>query len=1258
MSISTPNSASGMEAENERFSSLASLRMFHVDLLKLQQESGNESSVLAKIEQFIRKGKATGKILVRKEDRWSAQSLLDYWSSLLYRAGLKPPDAALDNVDLSLVTEPSNTSPDTQITQSISGNQNQVIEQQSVIGNHNQVVGQVFDGTVIAKVENLIQHFHLSPPDILLITSFWEYWSLETQPPLSPSLVIGGREQERDRIISWLCGSPSPLSLQADSPEEAIAFLAAVAYSLEDKEQSNLLSRAIVVNSTTAWRSLISSTDEPLILIARLQEVEGIGQATRNGHHIFIPLGRTSSDEANRLSRIKYHAAEQTLQEMGLSRNEASRLATLARRSLSALRRKRAIAPNIQQPAWARANNARDLLAPLLASAWDDSCDGDREALTQLSGRPYESLQAILVRWANESDPPVRRVGDIWMIAAQEDAWRLLAGYLTNDDLQRFENVAIEILSELDPAFELPPEQRYAASVYGKILARSGRLRKSIAETLALMATLSPEVSFIANRTGEDIARRIIWQLMERARNNPDLWASLAYQLPLLAEAAPGVFLDAVDVGLSGENPILVSLFQDRTSDAFVSSSPHTGLLWALETLAWHPDYLSQAALSLARLTRLDPGGRLANRPAASLRDIFVCWHPNTTASLNSRLNVLDTIRRREPKVAWHLLINLLPKHHSVVSPTHGTKWRDWVPDPRTKITVQEYPKATNAILDRLLSDAGTDATRWCSLIAAMASMTAEQQAALLQKLEILDPQQFSSKERNQICDCLRHETTRHRDFPDAQWAMPAELVQRLEGIYTRFEPDDLVDRYLWLFKHNVELPGMRHNSWEKQEKIVENLRIEALQEILKARGWSGVLKLSEQVMESALVGHTLAEAELLPIDIDSFLEDNFGASEAWRSQMAQRFVRVNAYKQGELWIEACISANLERWTSEQYGEFLLCLPFNESLLNRLDIATEEVQCYFWSRTQDANLLNATQSERVLTQLIKFQRAHLALNIIKWAVEQTPGIISPERIAEVLELAVQAPPEQNFDFSGFAYCSSELLNYLEKTEISRDRLARLEWLYLRIHEHYRRPHILHEELSKNPALFIESLQFIFRSENEPSTEETSAEAKAFALLALHFLESWKQMPGVQEGSSVDAEALRGWVIRARELAAGCGRTEIADIYIGHALAFSPIDPDGVWPHQAVRDLLQELDNSVIERGLRTQIFNNRGVTTRMPTDGGEQERTLAEQYQNDARQIGDRWSRTAAVLRELAEHYRRDAREQDQRAELTQDFWR
>jgi hypothetical protein len=1124
---------------------------------------------------------------------------------------------------------------------------------QRVWGDRNQTIAQMSGGTAIANVEN----FYLSPQDVLSLQSFWETWSQETNPPFSLSLVIGGREESRDRVLSWLRGSPSPFTLQGDSTEEAIVFLAAVVQSLKEEERTKVLSRAVVVNGSTAWQTLVNSS-KPNILIAQLNQPEGTGQAIKLGHHVFIPVGRMGRGDVV-LPRIVRNAAEEALNEMGLNRQQTSTLATLARRSLSALRRKLAIAQGISHPAWAQPIAARQLLAPLLVSVWNDACPGDRDALSQLSGMPYEILQTSLVRWAHEPDPPLRRVGDIWMMAAQEDAWRLIARYLTTDDLQRVERVAIDTLSELDPAFELPPEQRYTASIYGKVPTRSGHLRNGVAETLALMATLSSEISFTPNRTSEAVAHKIVWQLLEQAKDNATLWASLAGQLPLLAEAAPGIFLKAVEAGLAGEPPILVSLFQDQTPNAaFMSSSPHTHLLWALETLAWNPDHLSSAALSLARLARLDPGGALTNRPIRSLRDIFICWHPNTNAPLDHRLRVLDIIRRHEPTVAWNLLMQLLPRHHSTVSPTHGTKWRDWVPDARRTPTVQEYIDATNAILERLLSDAQINPIRWCNLIKSAGGMTPEQREIFLQRLAAIDPTSFSAKERVQIWHCLREETIRHRDFPASDWAMPTESVKRMEEIYTRFEPDEPITRHAWLFSYNVKLPGMITIPWNEGEAAVERLRVEALQHILKSQGWKGILSLVEQVKKPALVGITLGRSDLLPIDLGEFLQDNLGVPEPWRDQMAHSFVSFCAHNLGESWIEDCLLANSGTWNPEQYGNFLLCLPFSISLLDRIDALSKEIQCYFWSHIRHIDFFNAIYIDRLLNRLIEFERPHLAVvNALPWAIKQAPEIVSSERIAKILEISVRISPGVGFDIQSFAYHSAELLDYLETSDLTQDRLAQLEWMYFKIHSDYRHPRMLHEELAQNPDFFIEVLRCFYRAENEPQVEQTG-EAIAFIDLVYKLLDSWYKMPGVQADNSVDAEALHQWVKRVRELAAACDRSEVADIHIGNILAFSPRDPDGTWPHTAVRDLIEELINPIIEEGLSTQKLNNRGVTTRLITDGGAQEQVLVEQYENWATQTGDQWPQTAAMLRDMANQYRRCAVQEDQRAEMAQDFWR
>jgi hypothetical protein len=89
----------------------------------------------------------------------------------------------------------------------------------------------------------------------------------------------------------------------------------------------------------------------------------------------------------------------------------------------------------------------------------------------------------------------------------------------------------------------------------------------------------------------------------------------------------------------------------------------------------------------------------------------------------------------------------------------------------------------------------------------------------------------------------------------------------------------------------------------------------------------------------------------------------------------------------------------------------------------------------------------------------------------------------------------------------------------------------------------------------------------------------------------------------------------------------------------------------VWPSRAVRALLESLQNDKIEEGLRTEIHNQRGVTTRGLTEGGVQERDLVSRYREEAARLSDEWPRSAAILRYIADDYDREARRNDEDAE-------
>jgi WD40 repeat protein len=94
-----------IEEASVGFQSLAGLKAAHIALLERRRLSDDASAFVAEIAEFIQRGSATGVRLNADDDRWTSQSMLDYWSNLLYRLGNEPPDATLATFDPALAPE-------------------------------------------------------------------------------------------------------------------------------------------------------------------------------------------------------------------------------------------------------------------------------------------------------------------------------------------------------------------------------------------------------------------------------------------------------------------------------------------------------------------------------------------------------------------------------------------------------------------------------------------------------------------------------------------------------------------------------------------------------------------------------------------------------------------------------------------------------------------------------------------------------------------------------------------------------------------------------------------------------------------------------------------------------------------------------------------------------------------------------------------------------------------------------------------------
>jgi hypothetical protein len=317
-----------------------------------------------------------------------------------------------------------------------------------------------------------------------------------------------------------------------------------------------------------------------------------------------------------------------------------------------------------------------------------------------LLGKGYGGWIEILRSDTLRSDSPLIQNDEKWRFVARGEAWNSLGSRISDDDLDRFQKMAVAVLGERDPKFDIPKEERFAASIHGKVLAHSPLIRKGVAETLALIGTRPMAMTSCSHGKAETTAVLVVRDLLNNA--SWDRWASLGSIMPLLAEAAPDEFLDAVEsVLINLDNTPFHKLFAEEGGGGLGGSNYMSGLLWALETLAWCPEYLSRVSVILADIASCDPGGDWANRPSSSLADIFLPWHVQTTAPFENRKSAVVAVIREQPTVGWKLLLALLPHNRGITTGCYRPVWREYIPrDWKVGVRRAEYWEQITAYID------------------------------------------------------------------------------------------------------------------------------------------------------------------------------------------------------------------------------------------------------------------------------------------------------------------------------------------------------------------------------------------------------------------------------------------------------------------------------------------------------------------------------------------------------------------------------
>ncbi|MYL10627.1 MAG: hypothetical protein F4010_00410 [Cenarchaeum sp. SB0669_bin_11] len=1116
----------------------------------------------------------------------------------------------------------------------------------------------------------LREHWGEPVTGIGLLSGWWAKWLDATTTPLNASVVLAGRDQQasalRDRcrqdrggaitvggkvhlneILAFIAAtlttpenSDSRLAdaLYVDGLDQAQRLLAAEALTTSGRPSQHALAMTVVVPSTDFAEHLPAGSQ----------------------HRMIVPVPGSSQADIV-LEAVDSEVVASQLQEAGLDLHAAQRLGGLARISLLALWRHLAVDPSLHRPAWATGAIDASLRRSLLLGGWNESREGDREIVEQFVGQTYEAVTEALSK-LDAGDAPMVPTGDLWHGVSPEDTWMLVGDQLSPSDIKTFGDIAHEILTEPSPLWGRTGEDLLRAQVEGVRSEYSPQLKQGVATTLALLGTHPPVLRGDAS-AASDMAPGIVAQVLRSASNDatPETWAAVSEVLPLLAEAAPDTVLESLRTCLSEPHSFARAMFTDGGSDEFDfwPNSPHFRILEALQILAWSPDHLLGVVDVLAGLAEIDPGGRYSNRPSESLASIMCPWMPYTSADADDRLTAIRMLRRSHGSVAWPLMLSMLPRVRSMQMPASRPRYRDWR-NAENAVTQREYAQVVTSITDMLLEDVGEDASRWADLVERAADLSEEARDRAIAALGRVADTEPDETFKSTMWPKLQAFVTRHRQYSDAKWALPESELVLFDHVLERLRPPEPAISY-----GNLFAPGLRYidgvsasDGWETFQAAVSARQTEAVAAILRDGGAAEVLNFSESVEWPRAVGSALARCDsTLDIEVLLAMEAASDAvTQAALGYLAGRFEEFGWDGINQLIADHDLSPKV-------LADLHRTPPPIELPWTRVDAHGTEVAAEYWARATYYDLgipEELSQLLEVTRRLRDAGRFDLARTLLASRADHHAAQPAfADEAAALLEQWIQHPPVHP-DRSGMTgYELTELLKALDvqREHLGTARVAAIEWQYYTVLPYdpeFSAPN-LYGELARDPDLFTWLVEHAFKPATAAPGDQPPATAsqRLIAQNAFQVLHAWPAStfaPGLDAEGGVEAESLNEWVDRARKRFDEIDRVGVGDTLIGTALAASPPDPDGEWPGIAVRGLLERLQNDEIDNGLSIAVHNQRGVTSRSPTAGGDQERELAESYRAQSRHFRE-WPRTAAIFTSLARSYDHEAGIYDREAE-------
>lgn len=792
--------------------------------------------------------------------------------------------------------------------------------------------------------------------------------------------------------------------------------------------------------------------------------------------------------------------------------------------------------------------------------------------------------------------------------AHHDDALRQAGALLQPDDLDRFAAVAVRVLCAVDD-HEGP----------------SRHLHEGVARTVALLG--SRDAWFPEEVGARARAARIVSDLL--AAEAPERWIRCAGHLPILAEAAPDAFLDA----LSGPLKMVAG---SAWPDSYPAMRPMT---LALETLALNEAWMPRAVAALAQIAALASGEATRKSALASLVSVFEPLLPQTTAPMSLRLEVLEQLRSRHPQLCWDLLAALLQPGRSLARARRPLVLKIPLPPEHGKAPASDVYTQVEAFVDHMLALADAQASRWAVILDLSHNLPEPLLRRVLGRCERLAAHVDDAEA--QVWAALRRTLRRLHgasDTPRSRRSWQTQL-RRVEALYARLTPADLARRHAWLFSEGAH-PPQRFATFSEASASLSQAQAAAIAEIgERVDRWSLLARLSSYSTMPGGLAYTVFQSELAPaFEAEVLARPSFVPFEriapsflAWR--LAQRdFSETAALLRqlvGDGRVEDAAAVALASGGTDERAVLLWDL---------LDELGEPLRGRYWQgfgRPYSVDGRSSASVERMVRCLLAYDQidaalvaaivvkpplpVDLALTVLEREVARSQ-VAAQEEEREHLRLQggdVKALVAWMFDRVGRQepHRAAELLRKISPQgdeEIARAAAVEQALLPFLGRLSYK-PRFLPARLAQDPSVFITLVR------ESPRAAEVLAEA-------------WSGYPGEHLPENERDDYLYRYLRTLLVEEKGAEALSVA----ATLLERPPAGADGRWPTLSARRLLDEFPE--LKASLMSARLNQGGHHRMKPSPSEAERRQTAARYRRDADSVRSQWPQTAALYENLAQH--------------------